>query len=414
MRALVYDVDPIRWTVCKIAGRVTPRVFWSKLSGLGLREVAIPALPNPQWVRLRTVLGGVCGTDLSTILQRSHPASILQAVSSFPAVLGHENVAVVDEVGDGVRSFKPGDRVVVESSLSCVPRGIEPVCAMCTAGRFTLCRRFQDGDIAPGSMIGYHRKTGGSWGPHFVAHQSQLHRVPDTIDDKSAVLVDPIAGAVHAVLRRVPADNETVLILGAGLLGIGIAIAIRALGSRCRLFAIVRRDEQATLMTRFGVDETITVRRSDTQADRYERVGRSVGARPTATRFGHCALLGGGYDVVYDCVGTGDSLTDALKYTRAGGTTVEVGTSNISIVDTAPLWLNERNVIGANCRAIESYEGKKLHTYEIVLEWLAAGRIDLSGLLTHTFRIDQYAQAFETLTSRDRRGAAKVAFAFSS
>ena len=168
----------------------------------------MPALPGPRWVRLRTILGGICGTDFSSIMQRGHPASILQAFSSLPAMLGHENVSVVDEVGPQVTGWRPGDRVVVEPSLSCVPRGIEPVCRHCAAGRFTLCDNFRTGPLPVGSMIGWNCFTGGSWGPYFVAHESQLYRVPDEIDDETAVLVDPIAGALHAVLRRKPADRR--------------------------------------------------------------------------------------------------------------------------------------------------------------------------------------------------------------
>ena len=409
MTALVYRVHPVRWALCKAAGWVTPAAFWSALSGLRLARVPVPALPTERWVRLRPRLGGICGTDLSAIMQRHHPASILQVFSSFPAVLGHENVAVVDEVGAGVTRWRPGDRVVVESTLSCIPRGIEPVCPRCAAGRFTLCESFRAGPLPPGSMIGWNSFTGGTWSPYFVAHESQLYRVPDEIDDEIAVLTDPIAGALHAVLKRPPAEDETVLILGAGLLGMGVAASIRALGHRCRILALGRHARQAELMQRFGVDETITVRRSDSQSRRYGQVARCVGGTVLPSMFGHQAFIGG-VDLVYDCVGSGQSLTDAMKYARAGGTVVEVGTSQIALVDTAPLWFDELEVIGTNGRAIERYDGRSVHTYEIVVELIRQNKLDLTGLLTHRFRIDQYRQAFAALIDRGRTGAIKVAF----
>jgi len=355
-------------------------------------------------------MGGICGTDIATIVQRSHPASILQTTSSFPAVLGHENVSIVDEVGAGVTDYQSGDRVVVEPSLSCVPRAIEPVCQQCAAGRFTLCENFRTGPLPIGSMIGYNTFTGGSWAPYFVAHESQLHRVPDEVSDEEAVLVDPIAGSLHAVLQRVPADNETVLILGAGLIGLGVVASIRALGSKCRLFAIVRHASQADLMKRFGVDETIHIRRGDNQAVRYQQVANQVGGRAVPSKFGHHAIFGGGFDVVYDCVGTGQSLTDAMKYARSCGTVVEVGTSNLSFVDTTPLWFDELTLIGANGRAIEEYNGNSLHTYEIVLQLIQQRRLDLSGLVTHRFGIAEYRRAFDVLDRRSRSGALKVVF----
>ncbi len=409
MTALVYDVHPVRWTACKIAGWAKPTAFWSRLSGLRLREVPVPVLPRPDWVRLRPILGGICGTDLAAIMQRHHPASVLQCFSSFPAVLGHENVSIVEEVGPDVTGWNPGDRVVVEPTLSCVPRGIRPLCPSCAAGRFTLCDHFLAGDLPAGSMIGWNNWTGGSWAGQFVAHTSQLYRVPEAITDEQAVLTDPVAGAMHAVLRVRPPDDAHVLIQGAGLLGMGIAASIRALGGRCEITALVRHDRQAELMRRFGVDHTITMARGENQATRYGRVAARIGGRVVPSKFGHQAFIGG-YDLVYDCVGSGQSLTDAMKYARAGGTVVEVGTSQICLVDTAPLWFDELTVIGANGRAFEDYRGRRLHTYEVVFELMLEKRLNLSGLLTHRYPIQQYREAFATLTTRGSSGAVKVAF----
>lgn len=408
MRALVYDVRPWQWVACKVTGALRPGVYWSRLSGLRLREVPVPALPSPSWVRLRPILGGICGTDLAVILQRQHPASILQAFSSRPAVCGHENVAIVDEVGPAVGGFAPGDRVVVEPTLSCVPRGIDPPCRCCAEGRFTLCERFLDGPLPPGSMIGWNCFTGGSWAPFFVAHESQLYRVPESLSDEEAVLVDPAAGAVHAVLRHSPADDQTVLILGGGFMGIAVTAALRALGSRARLAALVRTPAQADRMRAFGADETIVVPPRTNQAGRYAAVAARVGGRIVPTRFGHHAFIGG-FDVVYDCVGSGSSLTDAMKYARAGGVIVEVGTTQIVLADTCPLWFNEQTVLGVNGRAIESHGGRRMHTYEVVFELMTRGRLRLSELLTHRFGLEDYRRALATAAGLCG-DAVKVAF----
>jgi len=409
MTALIYQPHPVRWTLCKIAGWATPEVYWSKLSALRLAQVPIPPLPSAKWVRLKPRLGGICGTDLAAVLQRGHPASILRVFSSFPAILGHENVSIVDEVGANVTTVQPGDRVVVESALSCVPREIEPVCQQCAAGRFTLCENFRTGPLPIGSMIGWNSFTGGSWAPYFVAHESQLHRVPDTISDEQAVLTDPIAGALHAVLRRRPTDHENVLILGAGLVGMGVAATIRALGSQCKLTAITRHPRQAELMQRFGTNHTIPTNRSEGQAVRYARVAQQVAGTVVPSMFGHQAFIGG-FDVVFDCVGTGQSLTDAMKYARSGGTVVEVGTSQITLVDTAPLWFDELTLIGTNGRAIEHYDNRSMHTYQLVFELIQQGKLNLAGLVTHRFPLDQYPQAFRTLIHRNQTNAIKVVF----
>jgi len=64
MKALVYQPSPVRWIICKLLGKLHPPTYWSELSGLKYRKVRVPDLPGEQWVRLRTVLGGICGTDL--------------------------------------------------------------------------------------------------------------------------------------------------------------------------------------------------------------------------------------------------------------------------------------------------------------------------------------------------------------
>ncbi len=409
MPALVYRPQPVRWTLCRILSRRFPAVSWSRLSSLRFEQVPVPPLPSPRWVRLRTLLGGICGTDLAAITQRHHPASILQAFASFPAVLGHEHVAVVDEVGSDVRGWSPGDRVVADSSLSCRVREIEPPCPSCAAGRFSLCDHFRTGPLPPGIMVGWNSFTGGSWSPYFVVHQSQLHAVPPAVSDEDALLVDPVAGALHGVLRHGPRDGQTVLILGGGVLGMSVAAVLRAIGSTCRVVGLVRHPAQADLMGRFGADEVVLSGRSDNQAVRYGKVAGRIGGQVVPTRFGHQAFIGG-FDVVYDCIGTGQSLTDALKYARAGGTVVELGTSQITLVDTAPLWFNEINLVGANGRAIDSFEGRPRHSYEIVFELMTSGRLDVSALLTHKFPLVRYRDAFAALTRRGASGALKVAF----
>jgi threonine dehydrogenase-like Zn-dependent dehydrogenase len=211
------------------------------------------------------------------------------------------------------------------------------------------------------------------------------------------------------VLRWRPADGDHVLVLGAGPLGMGLVMGMRALDVKARLTALVWTAQQGETMRRLGADDFIRVNGRDNQAKRYAAVAERVGGRVFPSKFGHQALVGG-FDAVYDCIGTGQTLTDAMKYARPRGTVVEVGTSQISLVDTCPLWFSELNLLGANGRAFEHYEGRRLHTYELVFELLGKGRLNLEGLLTHRFRVDQYKEAFATLADRGRSGAIKVAF----
>src|ERR1035437_5434519 len=102
MKAILYQLKPLGWALSKLLSPFWPKVVLGRMGGLSLAEVAVPELPGDDWVRLRTRLGGICGTDLSILAQKQPPDSILQAFSSMPMILGHENVAVVEHVGAAV------------------------------------------------------------------------------------------------------------------------------------------------------------------------------------------------------------------------------------------------------------------------------------------------------------------------
>lgn len=409
MKALIYDISPSRWVLCKSAGWVTKRAYYGPISGLRLVDRPMPELPGPGWVRLRTRLGGICGTDLALITLRQHPATILQAFASFPAVLGHENVATIDQVGDGVDGYRIGQRVCVEPALGCEARGVEPRCRQCSAGRSSLCERSSENGLPPRALIGLNTMTGGSWAEYFVAHRSQLHAVDDSISDEAAVLLDPIASAAHAVLRRRPKSGESILVCGSGIIALGVVASVRALGHDNPITVLARHSFQAELAKKLGATAILRFPRKAKNAVRYDAIAGVVGGRRVPGRFGNQALVGG-FDVTYDCIGTGASLTDAMKWTRSRGTVVLVGTSGITLVDTTPLWFDEIQVIGANGRQIECDGDRAIHTYELVLEWLRTGRLDLSVIPVARYRLSEYRTALGHLLARGRHPIVKAVF----
>ena len=409
MKALVYNPRPVRWALCKALGRFWRGAYWSRLSGLRCCDVPVPDLPGDEWVRLRTIMGGICGTDLGLVLQRSHPATVLRSLTSFPVILGHENVAVIDEIGSAVSGWSVGRRVCVEPAISCLVRGIEPPCPPCRRGWFSLCENITGGKLPDGTMIGMNSFTGGSWAPFFIAHRSQLHAVPDGMADETAVLIDPLACSLHAVLRRIPGDEERVVLIGGGIIGLGIVACLRAWGCRCSVTALVRHPHQADRMRSAGADTVLISPRSAPAAKRYDQVAATVGGRRIPALFGHQTMVGG-FDVAYDCVGSGRSLTDCMNFVRARGTVIEVGTTQISIVDSTSLWMSELTVLGAYGRQSERHDGKTQHTYDLVFDLLTSGRLDVRGWLSRTYRPAEYRRALADLTSAERCRIIKAAF----
>ena len=409
MLAITFRMPAWRYVAAKLAGKLDDRAFIGRLGGLRLAEVPEPALPGDDWVLCQPRLGGICGTDVAFVTLRSHPGSMLRSFASFPMLLGHENVCVVRRVGKAVAAVRVGQRVVVEPSLSCRPRGIEPVCPSCRAGTFSLCERFADGALPPATMIGYNRFTGGSWSQRLVAHESQLVPVPDAVDDRAAVLTDPLACGLHAALRCRPATTDRVLVIGDGMLAMALIASIRALGGRCRISVLLRSQRFADRLTRLGADRLLPAPPGESKAVLYDRVAGDVEARRVPGPFGNQSMLGG-YDVVYDCVGTGRTLSDAMKFARARGRVVALGTAGIGLVETTPLWFSELTVTGCNGRQIETFEGRPMHTYQAVFELMASRRLKTDGLLTHTFGLSEYREAFEAVMHRTASGCVKAAF----
>ena len=406
MKAIQLTVSIPRYLLTKAIGPVYPPVFWGPLAMLRYRGVPEPVLPGPGWVKIKTRYGGICGSDLHTIFLKDSPS--LSAVVSSPLTLGHENLGTITEVGEQVRGFAPGDRVVADPLLPCATRGIEEPCEFCRREEFSLCQNFAEGELAPGLSIGHCPDTGGSWSPYFVAHQSQLFAVPQNVSDENAAMVEPFAGALHWVMRNLPGDDDTVLILGAGVVGLCTLAALRALGSGARAIVLAKYPFQGEMARRFGADQVIYLR----EGDYYQALAEATGGRLYKPALGKRVVVGGA-DVVYECVGSETSIDDALRFTQSGGTFVLVGLAAIPRrVDWTPIWLNELTVRGCAWGSTETFQGRRVRTFQLALEWMAQGKLDLAGMVTHRFRLDDYRRALATTADKRRHQVIKSVFAF--
>ncbi|MGQ9459581.1 MAG: zinc-binding dehydrogenase, partial [Anaerolineae bacterium] len=113
-------------------------------------------------------------------------------------------------------------------------------------------------------------------------------------------------------------------------------------------------------------------------------------------------MLLGGFDVIFDVVGVAQTLNDALRWTRAGGTVVLVGADlHRMTLDLTPVWYQEVDLLGAIGHDVVSWEGENLSTFELAMRWMAFGRLQVQELLTHRFPLAAYRQAF--LVARDKR-----------
>ena len=354
---------------------------------LKLGDVAEPELPARDWVRVRPSVSGICGSDLAAI--SGHVSLYLDPLTSYPFVPGHEVAGVLDD----------GSRVVIEPALGCVVRGIEPPCPRCAEGRPGLCYNVTEGPIEVGLQTGYCADTGGGWGEVLVAHPSQVHPVPEKLSDEAAVLVEPFACCIHAALRGGATKDDIVVVSGAGTIGLLTVAAVRMFTPPKRLIAIAKHPTQRDLARKLGADQVVQPN------DVFQRVRFATASRRLDGM--NRSLLLGGADITFECVGRADSLNDAVRFTREGGTLVVVGMPGEEKVDWAPIWQRELNVTGAYAYGSEpKKKGRK--TFDLALE--AAAEMQLEELTGPLFGLGEYRDAIAYAMSAGRLGAVKVAF----
>ncbi len=362
---------------------------------------------------MQPILSGICGSDLSTLDGRS--SRYFEPLVSFPFVPGHEVVGVVADGATDARGevLAPGTRVVVEPVLGCAARGIEPPCPACAEGRTGNCERISFGHLRPGLQTGYCADTGGGWSAAgLTAHASQLHAVPASLSDRDAVTVEPLACAVHAVLGTPPAPGDVVAVLGAGMVGLCVTAVLAHLartGSVGPPEAVIvgaRYSHQRRLATELGADRALP-------AEQLARAVRRQSRTLALGGDGATAQLTGGADVVFDCVGSSDSIAQALALVRPRGRLALVGMPGRVHVDLAPLWHREIRLSGAYAYGAERLVGPSgtaadRRTFDVALE--IAGLTGTGRLVSATYPLERYEEAIVHAGTAGRRGAVKVAF----
>ncbi len=324
MNALQFDFNLGKYLFTKAAGRFVPSLHWHPhLSCLSWKSLDEPSLPNDDWVKIKVKYGGICGSDINLLFLHDSPAT--SPFASFPCTLGHEAVGEISEVGKNASHIKCGTRVVVNPVLSCESRGIQPRCPACLQGNENQCKHKTIGTVEPGLLIGTCHNTSGSWSPYFVAHKSQVLPLPDEVDDLNGVLVEPFSCALHAVLRHPPKIGEHVLIIGAGVIGLSVVAALKALEFECNITVLAKHSFQGEMAKHLGADQVIYLTKNN---DYVLKTAQAVQAKLLKPLFGP-KVVQGGASVVYECVGNKRSVDDALRFTDSGKTIVLLGLASV-------------------------------------------------------------------------------------
>jgi threonine dehydrogenase-like Zn-dependent dehydrogenase len=393
VKALVFRHSLAREAASAIGGRVDPHAFVSRFAPVRIEDIAELPLPAPDWVRVQTTFSGLCGSDVKQILLNGSRDNPLTALVSFPHVLGHEVVG---------RRADTGERVVLNPWLSCGPRGIDPPCQACQAGRYPWCRNFRSGDLPVSIHLGNCATAFGAHAERFAAHPSQLFAIPSGVSDEAAVLADPVSVSLRSILLAPPRDGEPVLVYGSGTLAFAAIALLRHLYPAAQVWAAPRPGARAALATTLGAHAVLSTSPDELVA----QVAQAVSTTPLQP-WSKRDWLQDGPGVVYDTIGSTETVETSLRLLATGGTLVISGVEPPKRFEWTPLYFKELHVIGSNGFGIETVNGVAKHAMEHYFDFVAGG-LDLTPVITHRFPLDRWADAVLTVKDSRRTGAVKV------
>jgi len=337
---------------------------------VGPRDIRLEEAPRPvatDTVVVKLESLGICGSNLHWWSGALEEQGLMRF--PLPGGGGHEYAGVVDEVGRDVTRVKPGDRVVIDffESTSCGN------CGQCASGLFGQCERRR--------FLGL-----GGFTEYIMTTEKGLYRLPDSVDTSIAAVVEPMACSVSGVRRANLQGGETVVVLGAGVLGLCAAGAAKALGAG-KVIISAKYDAQAALAKRFGAD---VVLRSG-ESDLVEQIQAEVGPH--------------GADLVVETVGGhAPTLSQAIEVLRPGCTAVVLGLWDDPVpVDSWKAVLKDARLIFSLTYGVLG----KRHDFELCLEWMASGQVPAEELISHVRPLDEIAEAFE-LAADKSQGVIKV------
>ena len=411
MKGVTFNVSVPHFLLAKTAGRVTDSVFFGPLSGVKMSDLPEPELPGPDWVEIEVIAGGICGSDISNLTYSASPA--MEPFGSFPAVLGHEILGRVKSVGNSVSKVSLGQRVTIDPIISCRTRGYPPEdpCPSCSDGLHCTCERageegitlIGDQPLSRGLTIGYHRDLPGGWGQRVLAHESQVFPVDDTLSDNAAVLLEPLSIALHAVLRSPPRDQEPALVIGSGTIALATIWALRAIGFQGPILAQAKREHEQKLARTLGATDVVAPGPEARQAL------IDTGASAYMPVVGPEVYSGGGFPLIYDCVGNRSSLTQSLGFASPRGRIVVIGcVAEFKKLDLTFVWARELRIRGAVGYGQEAWRGERRHTFEIAHDLLLETGAPVQDMVTHAYPLDQYRDALRAAANHHKSGAVKV------
>ena len=320
-----------------------------------IRDIEIPKIPHDDWVLIKVKAAGVCGTDLH-IWHDKFPYWP-------PVVLGHEFAGEIVEIGDSVKGFKPGDRVVAEPhSLAC------GVCELCRQGKVQICASKR----SPGWGIN------GAFTDYVVMPSMLLHKIPEGVSYELAALAEPMAITVHQVVERGRIEcQDFVVVSGAGPIGILAAFVAKSVGAAKVAITGMSACEQVRFKVAevLGADYIINVEKENV----VERVMELTNGR--------------GADIVIETSGAGPAIAQSVEMVRKCGRISAIGISSKETINF-PWNAAVYKVLDIAFNMSSSYT-----SWDRALSLIANTNRDLDKVITHRTSINEWETVFNDLVA---------------
>lgn len=315
-----------------------------KVKKISIEEREIPKPKEDEvLVRIRSV--GVCGSDIHYY----NEGRIGSFVVEKPLILGHECAGEIVDVGSKVKNLKVGDRVALEPGIPCRK------CQYCKTGRYNLC---------PDVVFMATPPVDGAFVEYIVHPEDFTFKLPDNVSFDEGALIEPLSVGIYSVERARIMPGDTVLIFGAGPIGLVTLQAVKAYGAE-KVFIVDINDFRLLKAKELGADLVIN--------SKLEKVEE---------------YIEGGVDVVFEASGNSSVISQTTKLAKRGGKVVFIG-------------LASEDYIGININEISSKELDLLgifryaNVYKKAIGLVAKGKIDLKTLVTHHFPLEKAQEALE-------------------
>ena len=311
-------------------------------------EMEIPEITSEE-ILIKMEACGLCGTDIQ---------KILEGTAKAPVVLGHEVVGKVIKTGKNVNKFSVGDRVITAIHVPCF------TCHYCNKGHYTMCDQFRKTNIEPGGFAEYIKIPE----PH-VKHL--VHKISDNISNEEAALAEPIACCIHGLKAADIQANDTVMIMGAGQIGI-IHAQLASLKGASKVIITDISDFKLNKAKELGVQYTINVLNENLQ----EKINAITNNE--------------GIDIIVIAAGNSSLLEDAMKLVRKGGKIIVFSPfdkNNMVTIDAGRFFMDEISIIGTY--SVTPYD------FPEALDIIEKEKINIKDMITHVFPLENLKEALE-------------------